>query len=96
MAHIGYCIGRNWWGQGLMSEALEGVIHFLITQVGANRIESRHDPNNPASGKVMAKCNMVYEGTSRQGDWNNQGLCDAANYALLKEDYVPGPFYKKT
>ena len=89
MAHIGYCIGQNWWNQGITSEALQGVIHFLFTTVGVNRIESRHDPNNPHSGKVMLKCNMTYEGTQRQADWNNQGLCDACMYALLKKDYRP-------
>ena len=32
-AHIGYCIGRNWWHQGMMSEALEAVMDFLFDAV---------------------------------------------------------------
>ena len=59
-------------------------------EVGVNRIDSRHDPRNPHSGQVMAKCGMVYEGTHRQSDRNNQGICDAAWYAILKEDYEKG------
>lgn len=34
----------------------------------------------------MRKCGMHYEGTLKQSDWNNQGVCDACYYALLAED----------
>ena len=86
MAHIGYALGRNWWHQGIMSEALKAVIDFLFDTVEANRIEARHDPRNPHSGGVMKKCGMQYEGTHRSADWNNQGICDAAYYAILREE----------
>jgi len=33
------------------------------------------------------KCGMIYEGTMRQSDVNNQGICDAARYAILAEEY---------
>lgn len=85
-AHIGYCLGRKWWHKGIMSEALQAVIDFLFDVAGFNRIESRHDPNNPNSGKVMQKCGMKYEGTLRSSDRNNQGICDACYYALLKSE----------
>ena len=86
MVHIGYCIGRTWWHQGITSEALQAVMDFLFDLVNVNRIESRHDPRNPNSGKVMKKCGMRYEGTLRSSDWNNQGVCDACYYALLKSE----------
>ena len=86
--HIGYCIGKNWWHQGIMTEALHAVMAFLFDQVGANRIDSRHDPNNPHSGAVMQKCGMKFEGIAVQSDWNNQGICDAAYYAILRSDWT--------
>ena len=86
-AEIGYCIGRKWWHQGIMSEALKAVMDFFFDTVGANRIESRHDPNNPHSGLVMKKCGMKYEGTSRASGRNNQGICDMAQYAILRDDW---------
>lgn len=85
--HIGYCIGSKWWHQGIMSEAFNAVIPFLFTEVGANRIEAQHDPNNPNSGKVMEKCGLRYEGTLRQADWSNQGIVDACMYSLLKSEW---------
>ncbi|MBR5932173.1 MAG: GNAT family N-acetyltransferase [Lachnospiraceae bacterium] len=86
MIHIGYCLGKTWWNQGIMSEALKAVMAFFFDTVEANRIESRHDPRNPHSGMVMKKCGMKYEGTLRSSDRNNQGICDACWYALLRSE----------
>ena len=83
---IGYCIGKNWWHQGITTEALTAVIDFFFEEVGANRVEACHDPNNPHSGAVMAKCGMIFEGTQRQAGINNQGLCDLSWYAILTSD----------
>lgn len=88
-AHIGYCIGKQWWHQGIMTEALSAVIKYLFSE-GYQRLDSRHDPNNPHSGKVMEKCGMKYEGTLRNYDWNNQGYCDACFYSILAGEYPGG------
>lgn len=85
-AEIGYCIGRRWWHQGIMSEALSAVMGFLIGEVGVNRIQARHDVRNPHSGAVMRKCGMRYEGTFRQAGRNQQGICDVSQYAFLAGD----------
>ena len=85
-AHVGYCIGKKWWHRGIMTEALRAVINFLFDQVGYHRVESLHDPNNPHSGDVMKKCGMKYEGTLREADRNNQGICDACYYGLLADE----------
>lgn len=87
MVHIGYCIGQKWWRKGYTSEALVALVRFFFEEVGVCRIESRHDPRNPNSGQVMKKAGLRFEGISRQSDYNNQGICDAANYAILAEDY---------
>jgi ribosomal-protein-alanine N-acetyltransferase len=87
MVHMGYCIGKNWWNKGIVSEALTAVMKFFFEEVGVNRIESRHDPNNPNSGKVMLKCGMKQEGCLKQADWNNQGIVDTVFYGILRKDY---------
>lgn len=87
IVHIGYCIGSRWWNQGIVSEALAGIIPFFFERVGVNRIESQHDPNNPGSGRVMAKCGMRYEGTFRQADFSNKGIVDACMYSILASEY---------
>lgn len=88
MAHIGYCIGRSWWHQGVMTEALGAIITFLFEEVKCKRIESRYDVNNPHSGDVMKNCGMTFEGIMRGADVNNQGICDTGQYAILRDDKV--------
>ena len=86
-AEIGYCIGSLWWRRGITTEALQAVIDFLFGEVGMNRVSARHDPNNPHSGGVMRKCGMKYEGTNRACDRNNQGICDTAQYSILRDEW---------
>ena len=83
---VGYGLGRRWQGKGYMSEALRAVIDFMIDEAGANRVVATHDPRNAASGGVMKRCGMKYEGTMRQVDRNNQGICDLSFYAVLASD----------
>ena len=85
-AHIGYCLGRAWWHEGIMTEALKAVISYLFHE-GYLRIEARHNVKNPHSGDVMRKAGMNYECTLKGYDWDNSGIGDAAFYSILKEDY---------
>lgn len=87
LMHIGYCIGSRWWHKGITTEAFSAVIPYLFDEVGVNRIESQHDPNNPHSGSVMKKCGLTYEGTLRQADYSNKGIVDACMYSLLKSEW---------
>lgn len=85
--HIGYCIGELWWNNSYTSEALAAIIKFLFEEVGANRIEACHDARNGASGAVMRKCGMQYEGKMCQCRILKGELTDLVNYAILAEDY---------
>jgi ribosomal-protein-alanine N-acetyltransferase len=87
MVRIGYCIGKNWWNKGIVTEALNELVKYFFTEVGVNRIESRHDPNNPNSGKVMIKCGMKYEGYMKQAEKTNQGITDTVCYGIIAEEY---------
>ena len=84
---IGYCIGKAWWGRGLMTEALKAVISFGFEQAGFNRLEAGHSIHNPASGSVMQKAGMTFEGVARQMYLGNTGFQDCKVYSILKEDY---------
>lgn len=87
MVEIGFCIGKNWWGQGIMTETFKAVIAYLFEEVGVQRIEAGHDPNNPASGAVQRKCGLKYEGTLRRSIRSNQGITDKVVLAILKEEW---------
>lgn len=85
---IGYCLSKQYWGQGIMTEAVTEIIYYLFSEVGFHRITSKHDVLNPASGMVMKKCGMVFEGISREASKRKDGsFGDFANYAILKSDW---------
>ena len=85
-ADMGYCMGRAYWGQGIMPEALKAVIDYLFDVVGLNRIAACHDVNNPKSGRVMDKAGMKQESILRASGKNNLGICDEVWHAIIRED----------
>ena len=71
---IGYCIGRPWWGQCLMPEAVRALMDYLFDSIGVSRIIACHHPENLKSGRVMQKCGMAYNG-KRYTDEKERELC---------------------
>ena len=86
-AELGWCIGRPWWGRGIMPEAGAAVIAFLFDAVGLNRVAARFDTRNAKSGRVMQKLGMTFEGVLRQAGRCNAGRCDEAFYSILRSEY---------
>ena len=84
---LGYELGPDWWNLGLMTEAVQATIAFFFEQVGLNRVFAYYAPENPASGRVMQKCGMVYEGTLRQAGKCNHGIIDEVYYSMLASEY---------
>lgn len=85
-AEVGYSLSREYWNQGIMTEALRRVISFGFQELRLNRIEAQHEVDNPASGRVMAHAGMQYEGVLRQRIKNKGKFVDVALYAILRGD----------
>lgn len=87
-AEVGYCIGREYWNKGIVSEAFNALIKLAFEEIGFARLTARHDVLNPASGRVMEKCGLTYEGTLRKISKNQSGeLVDCKYYSILREEY---------
>ena len=67
---------------------LKLVLDFGFRQLRLNRIEAQHEVDNPASGAVMRKAGMTYEGTLRQRLCNKGKFVDVALYAALRSEYT--------
>lgn len=86
-ATIGYCMGKTWWGKGIMPEALRCVIVYLIKEIGMNRVCACHDLNNSKSGRVMDKAGMKLDGVLRAAGYNiNTGIHDVVWHSVLKSE----------
>lgn len=87
---VGYSLARPLWNQGLMTEALRAVLNYTFEHLRIHRIEAQHDAANPASGRVMRKCGMFYEGRLRGRIYNKGRFVDVDLYALVREDWERG------
>ena len=88
IADVSYTLGKAFWGQGIVTEALTEILRFGLLDVGINRIEAFHSINNPASGKVMRKSGMTYEGHSRQKYKSHAGFENCDLYAIIRSDLL--------
>ena len=86
VADIAYLVGKKFWNKGIVTEALKAVLHYALIDVGINRVEAFHAVANPASGKVMQKAGMKFEGCARQKYRSHKGYEDSNTYAILQED----------
>lgn len=87
VCEIGYCIGSKHWNKGIVTEAFRSIIDYLFNETEMNKICAKHDINNIASGEVMKKCNMKYEGTLREVQYRNNMFCSLSVYSILKSEY---------
>ncbi len=62
-AELGYWIGVPHWGQGFATEAARATVAHGFTDLGCEVLHSGHFVDNPASGRVLAKCGFVAAGT---------------------------------
>ncbi len=85
---IGYCIGSKFWNRGITTEALDSVIEYLFSEIQLNRVSAKHDVLNVASGEVMKKCNMTYEGTLREVKFKNNRFTTLSVYSILKSEWI--------
>ena len=58
---IGYSLARDCWGQGYATEAARAMLAFAGETLGARVFVAEHAVDNPASGRVMAKCGLVFD-----------------------------------
>lgn len=65
VAEVDYCVSAAHRGKGYAPEALRAVIRFLFDVVGFHRVEAVYNMDNVASGRVLAKVGMRFEGVMR-------------------------------
>jgi len=85
---LGFWLGRSWWGQGFMTEAVRAVVAFGFERLELRRIFAHHLPENPASGRVMQKVGMTPEGILRRHILHRgERPADLVIWGMLGEDF---------
>ena len=57
---IGYTLSKDYWGKGLMPEAVKAVIAFAFDTLYLDALTSGHSPTNHQSKRVIEKCGFEY------------------------------------
>jgi len=89
-AALGYWIGVPYWGQGYATEAGREVVRYAFDELGLNRVYAFHFTRNPASGRVLQKIGMVYEGVRRAHTLKGSEYLDDEAYGILRDDHPDG------
>ncbi|MEO8524069.1 MAG: GNAT family protein [Caldimonas sp.] len=88
-AELGYALGRTYWGQGLMQEALEALVGSAFHSMGLRRLEAEVDTRNRPSARLLERLGFRKEGLMR-GRWVTKGeVKDMEMYGLLRSEW-PG------
>jgi ribosomal-protein-alanine N-acetyltransferase len=86
-AEIGYAMSRDYWGKGLMTEAVKAVIGFGFKKLGLHRISANAMPANKGSERVMKKCGMKYEGLQRGAIFAKGKYHNLRVYSILAHEW---------
>ncbi len=65
-AVFGYALAKPYWNKGIMTEAMRPVLDWILAKPEIYRVWAYHDVDNMASGKVMEKLGLSYEGVFRK------------------------------
>jgi ribosomal-protein-alanine N-acetyltransferase len=85
-AELGYWVGVPFWNRGYCTEASRAMLAFAFEKLGLHRLQARHLVRNPASGRVMQKLGMQFEGINRGHFRKWDQFEDIAMYAILESD----------
>lgn len=85
-AEMGYWVGKAYWGRGYCTEAAAEILRWGLVDRGLNRVHAHHFDTNPASGAIMRKIGMKYEGTLRRHICKWGTYHDAVCYGILRDE----------
>ena len=83
-AELGYYIAEEYWGKGIMTEAVRQLCEHVFTHTDILRIFAEPFAHNIASQRVLEKAGFQYEGTLRNNAVKNGRVLDMKLYARLK------------
>ncbi len=71
LKEIGYVLSKNYWGKGLMPEAVSAIVKFCFDECGLDALTIGHFSTNSQSKRVIEKCGFRYV---KQGEYFAKSL----------------------
>lgn len=86
-AELGYELGRAYWHQGIMSEALDAMLTFAFKALEVHRIEAVVDDDNVRSKGLLRSLGFTHEGTLRERFYFRDRFWDEHYFGLLSDEW---------
>ncbi|MGN1416928.1 MAG: GNAT family N-acetyltransferase [Oscillospiraceae bacterium] len=85
-AELGYYIAEEYWGRGIMTEAVKQLCGYVYSHSDIIRIFAEPFAYNIGSCRVLEKAGFRFEGTLRSNAVKNGRVIDMKMYSLLRDD----------
>lgn len=85
-AEIGFWLFPEYWGKGIMIEAMPHICNYGFEDLGLHRIEGLVETGNIACKRAMAKLAFTHEGTMKDCEIKNGQFISVDVYAKLKDE----------
>ncbi len=86
-AEIGITLAPEFQRQGYATEALRGLLHYLLVTLGKHRVWGSVDPRNVSSMRLLERVGMRKEAHFIQSLWFKEEWVDDAIFAILGSDW---------
>jgi ribosomal-protein-alanine N-acetyltransferase len=84
---FGYWLAEPYWGRGLATEAGRALVAHVFATYDVERVQAHFIEGNHASGRVMEKLGMVFEGAHRHALFHRGEFKDVYCYAVLRGEW---------
>jgi ribosomal-protein-alanine N-acetyltransferase len=85
---FGYWLGEPFWGRGLATEAARAFVAHLFAAYPVERVQAHFIEGNAASGRVLEKVGLKFEGVRRRALFQRGRFWDIHCYAALRDEWA--------
>lgn len=82
-AELGFWLLPDYWGRGIIAEAVSEINEFAFKELHLHRIEAFVESENENSKKVLKKMGFKFEGTMEDVEIKNGNFISLSVFALL-------------
>lgn len=90
-AELGYYLAEEYWGKGIMTEAVRQICSAVFETTDILRIFAEPFSNNAGSRRVLEKAGFSFEGTLKNNAFKNGKVLDMVMYSLTRDQYAVCP-----
>lgn len=83
---MGYYIAEEFWGKGIMTDAVKQICQYVFQHSDILRIYAEPFAYNMGACRVLEKAGFQYEGTLRSNAVKNGKVIDMKMYSLIRDE----------